>query len=115
MLVLRENVLIYPMAISHLPAYMYMYKNIASIKSTLADVHVDVYMYTLAWCALFRITRVDLWCALFKDTCGVYILILILVNSLSNRCYARLHPRAHNCRKKKCGHSSNLRPKKKLK
>jgi len=30
-------------------------------------------------------------------------------------CYARLHPRATNCRKKKCGHSSHLRPKKKLK
>jgi ubiquitin-large subunit ribosomal protein L40e len=31
------------------------------------------------------------------------------------RCYARLHPRAVNCRKKKCGHSNDLRPKKKLK
>ena len=30
-------------------------------------------------------------------------------------CYARLHPRAVNCRKKSCGHSNNLRPKKKLK
>jgi len=30
-------------------------------------------------------------------------------------CYARLHPRAHNCRKKKCGRSNQLRPKKKLK
>ncbi|CAF1254778.1 unnamed protein product [Didymodactylos carnosus] len=30
-------------------------------------------------------------------------------------CYARLHPRAVNCRKRKCGHTSNLRPKKKLK
>ena len=33
----------------------------------------------------------------------------------THRCYARLPPRAHNCRKRKCGHSSNLRPKKKLK
>ena len=31
------------------------------------------------------------------------------------RCYARLPPRATNCRKKKCGHSSDLRIKKKLK
>jgi ribosomal protein L40E len=31
------------------------------------------------------------------------------------RCYARLHPRAVNCRKKKCGRTSQLRPKKKLK
>ncbi|KAK6121800.1 hypothetical protein DH2020_044413 [Rehmannia glutinosa] len=31
------------------------------------------------------------------------------------RCYARLHPRAVNCRKKKCGHSNQLRPKKKIK
>lgn len=32
-----------------------------------------------------------------------------------SRCYARLHPRAVNCRKKKCGHTNNLRPKKKVK
>jgi len=31
------------------------------------------------------------------------------------KCYARLHPRAVNCRKKKCGHTNQLRPKKKLK
>jgi len=30
-------------------------------------------------------------------------------------CYARLPPRAVNCRKKRCGHSNQLRPKKKLK
>jgi len=30
-------------------------------------------------------------------------------------CYARLPPRAVNCRKKICGHSNQLRPKKKLK
>ncbi|KAL3651276.1 H(+)-transporting V0 sector ATPase subunit a [Castilleja foliolosa] len=31
---------------------------------------------------------------------------------ICRKCNARLHPRAHNCRKKKCGHSSQLRPKK---
>merc|ERR1711907_767368 len=31
------------------------------------------------------------------------------------KCYARLHPRASNCRKKKCGHTTDLRAKKKLK
>ena len=31
------------------------------------------------------------------------------------RCYARLHPRAVNCRKKKCGHTNQLRVKKKIK
>lgn len=31
------------------------------------------------------------------------------------RCYARLHQRAVNCRKKKCGHTNQLRIKKKLK
>ncbi|KAL4832592.1 hypothetical protein H8958_009151 [Nasalis larvatus] len=31
------------------------------------------------------------------------------------KCYACLHPRAINCRKKKCGHSNNLHPKKKVK
>ena len=30
-------------------------------------------------------------------------------------CYARNNIRASNCRKKKCGHSNQLRPKKKLK
>jgi large subunit ribosomal protein L40e len=34
---------------------------------------------------------------------------------ICRKCYARLHPRATNCRKKKCGHTSNIRPKKKLK
>jgi len=34
---------------------------------------------------------------------------------ICRQCYARLHPRAKNCRKKKCGHSNHLRPKKKLK
>merc|ERR1711933_510758 len=28
------------------------------------------------------------------------------------KCYARLPPRAKNCRKKKCGHTNQLRPKK---
>ncbi len=31
------------------------------------------------------------------------------------KCYARLPPRATNCRKKKCGHTTHLRAKKKLK
>ena len=30
------------------------------------------------------------------------------------RCYARMHPRAQNCRKKSCGRTTQLRPKKKL-
>jgi large subunit ribosomal protein L40e len=30
-------------------------------------------------------------------------------------CYARLPPNANNCRKRKCGHSANIRPKKKIK
>ncbi|KAI5785102.1 RNA polymerase I-specific transcription initiation factor Rrn7 [Peziza echinospora] len=34
---------------------------------------------------------------------------------ICRKCYARLPPRATNCRKKKCGHSNQLRPKKKLK
>ena len=34
---------------------------------------------------------------------------------ICRKCYARLHPRATNCRKAKCGHTNNLRPKKKLK
>ncbi len=34
---------------------------------------------------------------------------------ICRKCYARLHPRATNCRKKKCGHTNQLRPKKVLK
>merc|ERR1712070_826560 len=34
---------------------------------------------------------------------------------ICRKCYARNHPRASNCRKKKCGHTTDLRPKKKLK
>merc|ERR1711976_665554 len=34
---------------------------------------------------------------------------------ICRKCYARLHARAVNCRKKKCGHTNMLRPKKKLK
>ena len=33
---------------------------------------------------------------------------------ICRRCYARLPLKAHNCRKRKCGHSNQLRPKKKL-
>merc|ERR1711870_120425 len=33
---------------------------------------------------------------------------------ICRKCYARLPPRAVNCRKKKCGHSNQLRPKKKI-
>ncbi|CAD6218520.1 GSCOCG00011454001-RA-CDS, partial [Cotesia congregata] len=33
---------------------------------------------------------------------------------ICRKCYARLHPRATYCRKKKCGHT-NIHPKKKLK
>ncbi|XP_019418330.1 PREDICTED: ubiquitin-60S ribosomal protein L40-like [Lupinus angustifolius] len=35
--------------------------------------------------------------------------------TICRKCYARLHPHAVNCRKKKCGHSNQLRPKKKIK
>ncbi|KAF7069183.1 hypothetical protein CFC21_074846 [Triticum aestivum] len=31
---------------------------------------------------------------------------------ICRKCYARLPPRATNCRKKKCGHTTQLRPKK---
>ncbi|KAE8777365.1 ubiquitin-like [Hordeum vulgare] len=33
---------------------------------------------------------------------------------ICRKCYARLPARATNCRKKKCGHSNELRPKKKF-
>ncbi|XP_058103140.1 ubiquitin-ribosomal protein eL40 fusion protein-like [Magnolia sinica] len=34
---------------------------------------------------------------------------------ICQKCYARLHPRAMNCRKKKCCHNNQLRPKKNIK
>lgn len=34
---------------------------------------------------------------------------------ICRKCYARLHPRAVNCRKKKCAQSNQLRPQKKIK
>ena len=34
---------------------------------------------------------------------------------ICRKCYARLPPQAHNCRKRKCGHCANIRPKKKIK
>ena len=34
---------------------------------------------------------------------------------ICRKCYARLPPRATNCRKRGCGHTNQLRPKKKLK
>ena len=54
----------------------------------------------------------------------VYAVALILCMSVATHlsvciyacsCYARLPPRAINCRKKKCGHTNQLRLKKKLK
>lgn len=35
--------------------------------------------------------------------------------NVCRKCYARLDPRAVNCRKKKCGHSNQIRQKKKPK
>ena len=34
---------------------------------------------------------------------------------ICRKCYARLPANAHNCRKRKCGHCANIRPKKKIK
>ena len=34
---------------------------------------------------------------------------------ICRKCYARLPLSAYNCRKRKCGHSANIRPKKKIK
>jgi len=34
---------------------------------------------------------------------------------ICRKCYARLPINAHNCRKRKCGHCANIRPKKKIK
>merc|ERR1711972_1001318 len=41
--------------------------------------------------------------------------LCLYMNLRRHSCYARLPPRATNCRKKKCGHTNQLRLKKKLK
>ena len=33
---------------------------------------------------------------------------------ICRKCYATLPPKATNCRKRKCGHTPNIRPKKKF-
>jgi len=48
--------------------------------------------------------------------CGVVDVDHVLtVHFAIRRCYARLPIKATNCRKKKCGRTNQLRPKKKLK
>jgi ubiquitin-large subunit ribosomal protein L40e len=39
----------------------------------------------------------------------------VVSKKICRDCYARLPPKAHNCRKRSCGHSANLRIKKPLK
>jgi len=34
---------------------------------------------------------------------------------ICRKCYCRLPPKATNCRKRKCGHYGDIRPKKKIK
>mmetsp|Transcript_116925 Transcript_116925/g.162484 ORF Transcript_116925/g.162484 Transcript_116925/m.162484 type:complete len:135 (-) Transcript_116925:179-583(-) len=34
---------------------------------------------------------------------------------ICRKCYAKLPPKATNCRKRKCGHNADIRPKKKIK
>merc|ERR1712243_21020 len=69
---------------------------------------------------IFRRNLLFTWCCVFV----VELLSLLYVSWLKKfnqdkmicrKCYARLHPRAMNCRKKSCGHTNNIRPKKKLK
>ena len=57
----------------------------------------------------------DQMLTLFSPTLLLYVSSLSRRSRRSLRCYARLPPRAVNCRKKKCGHTNQLRPKKKLK
>lgn len=66
-----------------------------------------------AWCFKRSQTKVK---PLGKKICGQQMLFscwklrIILLKYLwfLSRCYARLHPRAVNCRKKKCGHSNQV-------
>ena len=57
----------------------------------------------------------DVNCTYGSNSSQLLINNLFSLQMICRKCYARLHPRATNCRKKKCGHTSNIRPKKKLK
>lgn len=51
----------------------------------------------------------DIKCLSFiRDASSCNILWVTHKSLCTNRCYARLHPRAVNCRKKKCGHSNQV-------
>merc|ERR1712203_1321026 len=68
---------------------------------------------------IFRRNLLFTWCCVFVEE----LLSLLYVSWLKSltktkfcrKCYARLHPRAMNCRKKSCGHTNNIRPKKEAK
>lgn len=47
----------------------------------------------------------------FSPYFPIYVFVILLILNAEfqfYRCYARLHPRAVNCRKKKCGHSNQV-------
>lgn len=52
---------------------------------------------------------------MFDPTVAALAKKLKCEKKICRKCYARLPPRAVTCRKKSCGHSNQLRPKKRMK
>lgn len=66
-----------------------------------------------------EVSKINLYTTLNKEMIEPTLLALAQSYKTNKQvcrvCYARLPKDAHNCRKKKCGHSNQLRPKKTLK
>ena len=69
---------------------------------------------THSWFSLLVHSSCVLWILFWLGNILLIITCFYLCTEVcwfwSIRCYARLHPRAVNCRKKKCGHSNQVRP-----
>jgi len=66
-----------------------------------------VYFEVLFQCTIFSFVSHTSWCRRFIYSTDINVLKICHVFWFC-RCYARLHPRAVNCRKKKCGHSNQV-------
>lgn len=82
-----------------------------AVRANLTIVHTDDFIFTES--TLHLVLR--LRGGVIEPTLRILAQKYNCDKMICRKCYARLHPRATNCRKKKCGHTNNIRPKKKLK
>jgi len=67
--------------------------------------------HALAW-QMHAFVREQTWLCISLSNQFISLFIRMQDKLICRKCYARLHPRASNCRKKSCGRTSQLRPKK---